>query len=125
MRYSGRMLLAAALALGVANGGLAQQVPLSPAEQEAVVRLQSGKVEVRRDAAKKLGEIRSRGAAELLARAATEDPDAEVRRAAVVSLGRVGDRARAPEMIAATKDPDAKVRGGAVEGLVNLYLDRD
>lgn len=125
MRNAGRILLAAALALGVANGGLAQQVPLSPAEQEAVVRLQSGKVEVRRDAAKKLGELRSRGAAEQLARAATEDPDAEVRRAAVVSLGRVGDRARAPEMVAALKDPDPKVRGGAVQGLVNLYLDRD
>jgi HEAT repeat protein len=125
MRNAGRILLTVALVWSVAGGGLAQEVPLSPAEQEAVVRLQSGKVEVRRDAAKKLGELRSRGAAEQLARAATEDPDAAVRRAAVVALGRVGDRARAPEMMAALKDPDAKVRGGAIEGLVNLYLDRD
>src|SRR5688572_6219302 len=125
MRNAGRIVLAAALAWGVAGSSLAQQVPLSPVEQEAIVRLQSGKADVRRDAARKLGELRSRGAAEPLGRSATEDPDPEVRRAAVVALGRIRDHARAPELITALKDPAPKVRAGAIEGLVNLYLDRD
>jgi HEAT repeat protein len=115
-------LLAATLSTGAA---LAQDAPLGQAEQEAVVKLQSAKPDVRRDAAKKLGELKSRAAAPDLARAAASDTDPDVRRAAVVALGRIGDHARIPDMTAVLKDPNPKVRAGAVEGLVNLYLDRD
>ena len=117
-----KVMLSALLAMGV---GFAQDAPLTPAEQEAVVKLQSAKADVRRDAAKRLGELKSRGAGPDLAKTASGDPDASVRRAAVVALGRSGDRSRIPDMTAVLKDPDPKVRGGAIEGLVNLYLASD
>src|SRR4051812_34364633 len=99
-------LLAAALSTGAAGVGFGQDAPLSQAEQEAVVKLQSAKPDVPRDAAKRLGELKSRGAGAELARAAAGDPDASVRRAAVVALGRAGERSRIPEMTAVLKDPD-------------------
>lgn len=114
-----RFVLVVGLLLSVPGIGFGQ------AEQEALVKLQSGKADVRRDAAKKLGDLRSRDAADELAQVAANDPDPEVRRAAVVALGRIGDRSRTADMVAVLEDPDAKVRGGAIEGLVNLYLDRD
>src|SRR5262245_5411820 len=115
-------LVAAALSTGAV---FAQDAPLTPDEQAAVVKLQSAKADVRRDAAKRLGEMKSRAAGPDLAKAASGDPDPSVRRAAVVALGRTGDRSRIPDMIAVLKDPDPKARGGAIEGLVNLYLTHD
>lgn len=118
-------VLAAALTTSAVGLGYAQDAPLGPAEQDAVVKLQSAKADVRRDAAKKLGDLKSRGAEGDLVKVATSDPDADVRRAAVVALGRIGDRARIPDMTPVLRDANAKVRAGAVQGLVNLYLDRD
>ncbi len=117
--------LVIALALTSVSDGRAQEAPLSLDEREAVVRLQSGKASVRRDAAGKLGELKSRAAGADLVRVATTDPDATVRRAAIVALGRVGDRTRIPEMTPALGDPNSDVRRGAIEGLVNLYIGRD
>ncbi|MGB5038960.1 MAG: hypothetical protein WBQ66_20305, partial [Blastocatellia bacterium] len=54
--------LVIALALTSVSDGRAQEAPLSLDEREAVVRLQSGKASVRRDAAGKLGELKSRAA---------------------------------------------------------------
>lgn len=98
---------------------------VGPAEREALVKLQSSKPSVRRDGIGKLAELKNPATSGELARVATVDPDASVRRAAVVALGKVRDRARIPDMLSVLKDPDAKVRGGAIEGLVNLYLNRD
>lgn len=103
----------------------AQDAPLSLDEREAVVRLQSGKASVRRDACEQLGKLKSRAAGPALAKTATTDPDSSVRRAAVVALGRVGDRTRIAEMTPVLGDPNADVRRGAIEGLVNLYIGRD
>src|SRR5688572_11032909 len=75
-----------------------------PAEHEAVIKLQSAKTPVRREAAEELGRLRSRAASADLARVATSDPDPTVRRAAVHALGRVRDEARIPDMIAILKD---------------------
>lgn len=117
--------LVLALTVGAVGVGYGQEAPLTQAEQESVVKLQSAKPDVRRDAAKKLGELRSRNAGADLARVASSDPDPTVRREAVVALGRARDLARIPDMIPVLKDADPKVRAGAVAGLVNLYLDRD
>lgn len=120
-----RISLAIVLMLGSAVAVPAQSAPMSLDEREAVVRLQSGKASIRKDAAERLGRLKSKAASPDLARTAASDPDASVRRAAALALGRVGDRDRIPEMIAILKDPDPGVRRGGVEGLVNLYVGRD
>jgi HEAT repeat protein len=120
-----RVLLAAALTTGVAGAVFGQGESLRPDEREALVKLQSAKPDVRRDAVERLGKLKSRGAAGDLVRVASSDPDPSVRRAALVALGHVNDRSRIPDMIAALKDPDAKARNGAVQGLVNLYLSKE
>jgi beta-lactamase regulating signal transducer with metallopeptidase domain len=48
------------------------------------------------------------------------DPNVEVRRAAVNSLGNFEDRTAAPALREALKDEDAEVRAGALEALGNL-----
>lgn len=118
-----RLLLVAALAAGAAKPALAQDDYLSPAERDAVVKLQSAKPDVRRDAVEKLGKLKSRGAAAELAQVLANDPDPKVRREAALSLGRIGDRARIPDMISRLEDADPKVRQGVVEGLLSLYVD--
>src|SRR3954454_8186313 len=92
-----RVLLAAALTTGAAGAVFGQGETLGPDEREALVKLQSAKPDVRRDAIEKLGRLKSKGAAGDLARAASADPDSSVRRAAVVALGRVNDRSRIPD----------------------------
>jgi HEAT repeat protein len=114
-----------AIAMGFISQVCAQDAPLSLDEREAVVRLQSGKASVRRDACERLGKLKSRSAGADLVRTATSDPDSTVRRAAVVALGRVGDRSRIAEMLPVLRDPNVDVRRGAIEGLVNLYIGRD
>lgn len=118
-----RLLLVAALVSGAAGSALGQETFIGPAEREALVKLQSAKPDVRRDAVEKLGKLKSRGAANDLAQVAANDPDPTVRREAAIALGRVGDRSRIPDLIATLQDRDPKVRNGGVEGLLNLYVD--
>lgn len=98
---------------------------LSRDEQQLVLRLQDPKPTVRRVAAERLGELRTRGAAPELVKAAKTDPEPAVRRAAVRALGRVRDEALIPEMLAILDDPDRSVRVAAIEGLAALYIDRE
>jgi HEAT repeat protein len=104
--------------------GLAQE-PVGSAEREALVKLQSAKGSVRRDAAEQLGRLRSRPAGAELAKVAASDPDPEVRCAAVLALGRIRDLDRIPDMIAVLQDAHPKVRASAVAGLVNVWIERD
>ena len=62
---------------------------MRPEERAELVKLQNPKADVRRGAAEKLGELRSRGAAPDLVRTATGDPDPSVRRAAVLALAAI------------------------------------
>jgi HEAT repeat protein len=103
----------------------ARTIPLGPAERDAIAKLQSAKPAVRREGVEKLGELRSRGASGEVAKLVASDPDPSVRRAAAVSLGRIRDEARIPDLTAALADPDPGVRLGVVQGLVNLYIDRE
>ncbi len=57
------------------------------------------------------------GAAEVLAKAARNDPSPEVRRAALVALGRVSDGEHRAVLEAALADADAGVRSAAAVGL--------
>src|SRR5438309_922981 len=93
VRYVGRVIGAIVLVGAVAVAAIAQseqQAPsdtpaqpvapaqtsaLSPAERDAVVKLENAKPAVRRDGAAELGKLRSRGAAGDLAKAAASDTD--------------------------------------------------
>jgi HEAT repeat protein len=120
-----RVLLAAVLTTGAAGAVFGQGESVGPDEREALVKLQSAKPAVRREAVEKLGRLKSRGAAGDLVRVVSSDPDPSVRRAAAIALGHVNDRSRIPDLIAILRDPDAKVRNGAVQGLVNFYLPKE
>jgi len=109
---------------GVLAGGLA-------AVAAALLVLWPGRAEVAGRTAEQriasiglLAERRPAGAADALAAAARDDPDASVRRAALVALGRfVGPKAR-PAVEAGTQDTDPSVRAAAA-GTLGLFADAD
>ncbi|MHC4718046.1 MAG: HEAT repeat domain-containing protein, partial [Planctomycetota bacterium] len=72
----------------------------------------------------RLADRKPLGAADAIARAAVEDPDATVRQAALVALGRFVDRDHRPAVDAATKDPDPRARSGAAVTLGRYGDDR-
>ncbi len=83
-------------------------------------RLHADSPAVRRRAAESLGFLRARTAAPALARALAEDPQAEVRREAVLALAWCGGRAELGALQAAMADPDWSVRQSAWVALCNL-----
>ncbi len=125
MRTLTGLLAVAALGAAIAGTAAGQTVAMRPEERAELVRLQSAKPDVRRDAAEKLGDLRSTGAAPELVKSATGDPDASVRSAAILALGEIGDRSLVDQMAPVLKDSNEKVRGAAVEALVNVYLDQE
>ena len=71
----------------------------------------------------RLANERPRGAADVLAETAVNDPDASVRRAAVASLGRFGREEDRAVIESATRDEDPGVRRTAVRLLAATYED--
>jgi len=112
------------VALGLCLGFF---LPLAQAQttEELLANLHSPVVKTRRDAAKKLGELRQRVAVQPLIEALREDEDGEVRQAAAHSLGLIKDEVALPALFSALKDKQGEVRQAAVVGLVNYYIERD
>jgi HEAT repeat protein len=84
--------------------------------------------DTRQDAARKLGERRTRNqlAVEALSIAARKDEDYKVRKEAVRSLGMIKDFAALPEMLdTLQKDDTAEVRSEAARALVALYTEHN
>lgn len=90
-----------------------------------VANLKSPDVLVRRKAAKELGERRFREASGPLAEAARTDSDAEVRSAAVESVGRIKDFEAIPAVIEVLKDTAPPVRRSAIRALVSYYIESE
>jgi HEAT repeat protein len=93
--------------------------------EELMANLRSPIVKTRREAAKKLGELRQRVAVPPLMEALREDEDIEVRQAAARSLGLLKDEVAVPALLAALKDRASEVRQAAIVGLVSYHIERD
>ena len=70
----------------------------------------------------RLADERPRGAARAIARAAADDPDGEVRRVAVLALGRFAEGEFRPVVEAASRDPAPAIRTAAA-GALSDYRD--
>jgi HEAT repeat protein len=93
--------------------------------EEYIANLHSPMVKKRREAAKKLGELRQRGGVQPLIEALRGDEDPEVRQAAARSLGLIKDDVAVPPLLDALKDEDPEVRKATVVGLVSYYVEHD
>jgi beta-lactamase regulating signal transducer with metallopeptidase domain len=81
--------------------------------------LQDSNAEVRRAAARALGELRDQRAVAPLLKALA-DQDAEVRESAAEALGEIRDTTAASALIQAVKDPNPGVRKSAILALANM-----
>lgn len=98
---------------------------LAQTTEELLANLHSPIVKTRREAAKKLGELRQRVAVQPLMEALRDDDDVEVRQAAARSLGLLKDEAAVPALLAALHDRASDVRQAAIVGLVNYHIEHD
>jgi HEAT repeat protein len=89
----------------------------APALELFVSALQDHNWDVRRTAARALGQIRDARAVGPLSAALRDPQDSWLRRAAAVALGQIGDASSVESLVAALHDPDALVRDAAAEAL--------
>ncbi|MBI3951582.1 MAG: HEAT repeat domain-containing protein [Acidobacteria bacterium] len=104
--------------------GLVLPAPLAQTAEEFIANLHSPIVKTRREAAKKLGELRQRVAVQPLIEALREDQDPEVRAAAAQSLGLIKDEVAVPALFDGLKDKVSEVRQAAIVGLVTFHIEQ-
>jgi HEAT repeat protein len=78
------------------------------------------KVHVRLGAIEALGDIKCPRSGSDLTRKLKSDPDSEVRWAAALVLGQIGDSGAVPDLVNALRDSDRYVRDGAIQSLKML-----
>ena len=91
-----------------------------PACGPLITILDYPRMHVRLGAIEALADIRNPRAVEALVRKLETDPNDEVRWAASLALGQIGDTGAVPALEAALRDPDRYVRYGAVTSLGRL-----
>ena len=95
---------------------IADRLPAYDPAPAWIAALNDPDADVRSQAARALGERRSRAAAARLV-AALDDPQAQVRMWAAIALGRIGDVSTAPALYAALQDEDAFARFAAIQAI--------